>query len=338
MRLTAVTLTLLFLLSAGPVFGQVGGRTHVRGAPDESQTSDPGVEQVIARAEGHFGRGKRLLEEGETRAATQEFDMAVNAVLESGMDVRATPKLQSYYLQLVDKIYRLEVTRPGAPPAGPKPPDPPAGLVEQKFEPSPLDEPAHIALRPSDVAEYRGKPCPEDLSGKIELRGFKLGMSVPEVRARVPNLRLKPLDKHNHAGFSASVRSDRFLSQAASLKGVEVIDFEFIDDKLSDISFLYDDSVKWQSGAAFAEQVSSAMGIKSRWARYESAATADDDLHILVCRDVMLYGGIVRVGGEGRPMLSARDLAAHDLIRQRIKAAIEQQKADEERRRRTFKP
>ncbi len=40
-------------------------------------------------------------------AARTEFDKAVDAVLESGMDVRSNPKLQTFYLQLVERVYRM---------------------------------------------------------------------------------------------------------------------------------------------------------------------------------------------------------------------------------------
>ena len=48
----------------------------------------------------------------KTTSATQardEFDKAVDEILMSGLDVRANQRLQTFYLELVERIYREEV-------------------------------------------------------------------------------------------------------------------------------------------------------------------------------------------------------------------------------------
>lgn len=56
-------------------------------------------------------------------------------------------------------------------------------------------------------------------------------MTVAEVKARVPDLRLRAADRFNFNDYYTSVRADRYLSQAPLLKGVEAISFEFVDDR-----------------------------------------------------------------------------------------------------------
>jgi membrane-bound lytic murein transglycosylase D len=67
------------------------------------------VQAIIDQAESHYKLGELNLKDRNLDAARTEFDKSVDAVLESGMDVRANPKLQNFYLQLVERIYRMEV-------------------------------------------------------------------------------------------------------------------------------------------------------------------------------------------------------------------------------------
>jgi membrane-bound lytic murein transglycosylase D len=82
------------------------------------------------------------------------------------MDVRSNPNLQTFYLQLVERVYRMEVAMPPSPvQTGAQPPaqfiaastnatndvavatvQQPGFLREQKFEPSPLDELSRLEL------------------------------------------------------------------------------------------------------------------------------------------------------------------------------------------------
>jgi LysM repeat protein len=78
-------------------------------APIEKSIGAPTVEQVIQRANDHFRKGKLNLEDNKPSHARDEFDKAVDAILMSGLDIRANPQLQAFYLELVERIYREEV-------------------------------------------------------------------------------------------------------------------------------------------------------------------------------------------------------------------------------------
>src|SRR2546421_9595535 len=75
----------------------------------EVQKADPRIDQVIERANDHFRKGKLNLEDNKRYEARDEFDKAVDEVLMSGLDVRASQRLQTFYLELVEKVYREEV-------------------------------------------------------------------------------------------------------------------------------------------------------------------------------------------------------------------------------------
>lgn len=154
---------LLAALVATPVssFAQIPAASSARAIPTDVEQSDGRVTQIIAKAEDHFRKGKLNLEDSKRDQARDEFDKAVDSILESGFDVRASQKLQTYYLELVERIYREEV--PLQSPATPsnvamtlvaqntqdqKTPPPPAqiGFRDQRFEPSPLDKLSQLVL------------------------------------------------------------------------------------------------------------------------------------------------------------------------------------------------
>src|ERR1044071_1914571 len=149
---------------------QTTQQSYLRNTPSDIEREDPRVNAIIARAEEHFKLGKLNLNDQKRQAAREEFDKAVDAVLESGMDVRSNPKLQRYYLELVERVYREEVPQGSPVPSqqgganyvnvaqtdGQMPaPAPQVGFVEQKFEPSPLDELSKVTLnaRESNVSD-----------------------------------------------------------------------------------------------------------------------------------------------------------------------------------------
>src|SRR5690242_17852493 len=108
-------LTLRALLVTATLFcpaiiqAQIPGGSSARDIPNEIQKAEPQVEQIIDRANDHFRRGKLNLEDNKRDQARDEFDKAVDTILLSGLDVRSSQRLQTFYLELVEKIYREEV-------------------------------------------------------------------------------------------------------------------------------------------------------------------------------------------------------------------------------------
>jgi membrane-bound lytic murein transglycosylase D len=149
--------------SAATAVAQIPVASSARTIPTEVEQSEGRVSQIMTRAEDHFRRGKLNLEDNKREQAREEFDKAIDSILESGFDVRASQKLQTYYLELVERIYREEVPlqQPGAAvnaqliaqttPQDQKPAPPPQiGFRDQKFEPSPLDELSKLVLTESE--------------------------------------------------------------------------------------------------------------------------------------------------------------------------------------------
>ena len=155
-----VALLMALVASAATSVAQIPVASSARTIPTEVEQSEGRVSQIVTRAEDHFRRGKLNLEDNKREQAREEFDKAIDSILESGFDVRASQKLQTYYLELVERIYREEV--PLQQPSGSintqlvaqntqtqdqKPaPAPQIGFRDQKFEPSPLDELSKLVL------------------------------------------------------------------------------------------------------------------------------------------------------------------------------------------------
>src|SRR5437660_9893029 len=112
--MTRSPLSLAALIAAALFFpaiiqAQIPSGSSAREIPNEVQKTDGRVDQVIERANDHFRKGKLNIEDDKREQARAEFDKAVDEILMSGLDVRVNQRLQTYYLELVEKIYREEV-------------------------------------------------------------------------------------------------------------------------------------------------------------------------------------------------------------------------------------
>jgi membrane-bound lytic murein transglycosylase D len=177
-RIANAALLTTLVLPAVSLRAQVSTQSYLRNTPSEIEREDPRVQQIVTRAEEHFRLGELNLKDQKRQAAREEFDKSVDTVLESGMDVRSNPRLQRFYLELVERVYRYEV--PQGVPAPPQqqngasfvavaqnggvqqPAPAEVGFAEQKFEPSPLDD-----LRKLELDEKESKVSAEDVA-KLE--------------------------------------------------------------------------------------------------------------------------------------------------------------------------
>jgi membrane-bound lytic murein transglycosylase D len=190
MTRTRIGLAVSGLVAAGTLFfpaiiqAQGPGASSARDIQTEVQKSEPRIEQVIERANDHFRKAKLNLEDNKRDQARDEFDKAIDEILMSGLDVRASQRLQTFYLELVERIYREEVptiqvvpqtqnptpvVAQNAPPQNTEavevaklqqPKQVQIGFRQQGFDPSPLDPLSKLILNEeekkvseSDIAE-----------------------------------------------------------------------------------------------------------------------------------------------------------------------------------------
>jgi membrane-bound lytic murein transglycosylase D len=90
---------------------------------------DP-VQTLIAAADRHFKAGQTELEQGHFEAAKQEFNKAVDGLIESAYGARTEPRIREYFDRLVDRIsaYEVRALAEGD------------GFTEKKYEAATIDE------------------------------------------------------------------------------------------------------------------------------------------------------------------------------------------------------
>ena len=98
-------------------------------APVIQIPEDP-VLTLINTSERHFKTGQTELEQGHVEAAKQEFDRAVNVLLESPFGGRTEPRIREHFDRLVDRIstYEVRALATGD------------GFTEKKYEAASIDE------------------------------------------------------------------------------------------------------------------------------------------------------------------------------------------------------
>jgi membrane-bound lytic murein transglycosylase D len=164
-------------LSATNLYAQGSLGSSARAIPTDIEKKDARVAQIIAQSETYFKEGEIHLKARELEQARQKFDKAVDVILESGLDVQGYPRLRTHYLELVERVFRLEVpqqqqvtprvevamnmtsTSTGQFQQDEKDAPQEPGFKHQKFEPSMLDEYAKLILNDKET-----EVDPEDLS------------------------------------------------------------------------------------------------------------------------------------------------------------------------------
>ena len=102
----SVVLLLISLMLAGVITP-----TKVLGQSQETASS-PSVQSIIDRAEDAFRQGEEAQAKAQTDLARKMFDQAVDVILQSGLDLKANPKLDVFYHDLLDRIHKYEA-QPG---------------------------------------------------------------------------------------------------------------------------------------------------------------------------------------------------------------------------------
>src|SRR5262245_5028112 len=104
---------------------QSSNQPLVQPAPVE----DPAL-TLIATSDRHFTAGQRELEQGHVEAAKQEFNRAVDVLLESPYGARTEPRIREHFDRLAARIsaYEVRALATGD------------GFTEKKYEPATIDE------------------------------------------------------------------------------------------------------------------------------------------------------------------------------------------------------
>ncbi len=109
---------------------------------------------LIAASDRAFKAGQKELEQGHFEAAKQEFNRAVDVLLESPYGARTEPRLREHFDRLVDRIstYEVRALATGD------------GFTEKKYEPASIDE----LLAMSATLGTGRPPAPQGLKDAVQ--------------------------------------------------------------------------------------------------------------------------------------------------------------------------
>jgi hypothetical protein len=189
---------------------------------------------------------------------------------------------------------------------------------------------------PKTDDEVSDEPAAAQKSGcaaqDIQLRGFRLGMSLDEVKRRFPKKKdwMETADEVGCADqtiFGTQFNENEF-------RDVTLIYARFFQSRLVGISLRYKTDAKWSSIHDFAKRVSDSLGLPDAWQDPKNADAKSSQ--ILRCGDVRLVASLAEENDKGAFLFGDAFLT---LVDENAERRIKQIQSDkEEAKRKLFKP
>jgi len=104
----------------------------------------------------------------------------------------------------------------------------------------------------------------EQLPEAAELRGFHLGMTYDQVKARVPQVQFGRVDQFGVTKTSINPLFDPRFDKA-SFADVRTISLDFLDGQLVNLWIGYESTFKWQTVDEFVAGMSQALHLPANW-------------------------------------------------------------------------
>lgn len=181
---------------------------------------------------------------------------------------------------------------------------------------------ALIPICASVAAAQPAGPCPlkaAQIADAQELYGFRLGMTIEQVKARVPKLVPGPTDPFGLMKTSFSPDFDPLMDKTP-FQGVRTISLEFLDGRLTSLWIGYNKNFKWQALDEFVAGVSRVLGMDAAaWGQRSRGGRQLD------CNDFQATALLI----AGSPSLHLTDEAARSTWETRRSQAEEEQEATE---------
>lgn len=158
----------------------------------------------------------------------------------------------------------------------------------------------------------------DQLPPAAELRGFHLGMTLEEVKTRVPQIRFPSPDQTGVAKTTINPSYDPKFDQA-SFEGVRTISLDFLDRRLETLWIGYDGTFKWQKLDEFVAGFAKALNLPPAWPTKGLSRE-------LTCNGFSAMASMI----GGSPALRLTNEEARDTIRERRAQAAAAREAAEE--------
>ncbi|HYO90678.1 MAG TPA: hypothetical protein VEQ40_03550 [Pyrinomonadaceae bacterium] len=148
-----------------------------------------------------------------------------------------------------------------------------------------------------------------------ELRGFRLGMTLEQFKARVPNLAIRPADEFGATAVNIYPEHND-ISDKASFAGVRTISLEFLDERVVMLWIGYAPDFKWKSADEFLSGMARSLNLPDAWqTKSRGRQLSCDDFQVTISS----------IGGN--PSIRFVDEAARRTLEER-KAAKEEEAAE----------
>lgn len=166
--------------------------------------------------------------------------------------------------------------------------------------------------------------CTIGLDNAPTIRGLKLGQNLEQVKAILPTLLKAGSNATRDPGIGAlesrvNVNTPEYLP---AFEGVEQVQVLFLDDRLVQMNFLYDRTVRWQREKNFTSKISELLKLPNVWEDSIGGST-------LNCDGFFLRAELGYYNSPSQLLVKLTNLSAE--IDRRIKARDEKQRG-------SFKP
>jgi hypothetical protein len=152
-----------------------------------------------------------------------------------------------------------------------------------------------------------------ELPSAAELRGFRVGMTVEQVRARLPKLQVRPADEFGVTSLNIFPDYETGIDKTA-FEGVRSVSLDVLDGRVFSLWIGYDKTFKWQTIDEYTTGITTALKLSNSWrSKFRT--------RLLDCNDFTV--AIIPVGES--PSIKIIDKAAKELLDKRQAAKEEAQ-------------
>lgn len=155
-----------------------------------------------------------------------------------------------------------------------------------------------------------------ELPRAAELSGFRPGMTMDQVKARVPQVVFGPTNELGTSKTSINPYFDSRIDKSAFVD-VRTVSLDFLDGRVTSVWIGYDSTFKWPTVVDFVKGISQALSLPHAWSPWKACGEQ------LRCADFQMAVSIV----AGGPSFRILDLAAEETLTARRVAQEEEREA-----------
>jgi hypothetical protein len=150
----------------------------------------------------------------------------------------------------------------------------------------------------------------DQLPESVELRGFRVGMSIEQAKAQVPQIQLARPDQFGVARISINPYFDPSFDKTR-FADVRTVSLDFLDGRLVSLWIGYESTFKWQTLDAFVTGISKSLNLPAQWPAKRGGRQ-------LNCNEFSVFASMI----AGSPSIRISDDTAQETIATRREEAV----------------